>query len=108
MSFKSTWDNSKGFRVFVISMVILFVVSLIGVIVALVLAKKYTKSTTQPNNVEPYGRGEYIVKPPETAEAFANSGKQTRNKQMKAAVSETKTKTKGSNNTYLLSYINNS
>ena len=104
MSFKSTWDSSKGFRVFVISMVVLFIVSLIGVIVALVLAKKYTKSTTQPNNVEPYGRGEYIVKPPETAEAFANSEA----KRMKKAAIKTKEAKTASNNAYLLSYINNS
>ena len=94
MSFASVWKESKGFRIFVITMVVLFVVSIIGVIVALCLSKKYTRSTTKQNDVEPNGKGEYVIEPPKQAETFTKP--------------KIGTKTKGVNNSYLLNYINNS
>ena len=101
MSFSSVWRESKGFRVFVITMIVLFIVSIIGIIVALCLSKKYTRSTTKQNKVEPNGKGEYIIEPPKQAETFTKPLVEGQQQTLQ-------TKTKASNNSYLLNYINNS
>lgn len=97
---KSVWKNSKGFRIFIICMIVIFVIALVGGIVALILMNKSSssnKSTTEANNIEPDGHGQYVVSPPNTTESFMYSNK-----------TKTNDKQKTNNSSYLLNYINNS
>lgn len=84
-------------------MIVIFTASLIGVIIALVMTNKNkSKAITEQNNIEPNGKGEYIVEPPKTSESFTKLDNKQVNKKSKTNNSTS------NNSTYLLNYINNS